>query len=150
MVRVRVRLGYTMAICLVLQHQVSTAIFHLSLFQYYQHKLKSQKSCRLEGGTTIVQPFQSQYYACLHVWLHEYSIEALVKLTGEQCLFSLQISTPHHKLRLMMESMSISTIIMSVRYTAVAITYVCTRVYINKSVQLRNNGFYYLHLGSMM
>jgi len=26
MVRVRVRLGYTMAICLVLQHQVSTAL----------------------------------------------------------------------------------------------------------------------------
>jgi len=27
MVRVRVRLGYTMAICLVLQHQVSTQLF---------------------------------------------------------------------------------------------------------------------------
>ena len=30
MVRVRVRLGYTMAICLVLQHQVSPPILHLS------------------------------------------------------------------------------------------------------------------------
>jgi len=58
MVRVRVRLGYTMAICLVLQHQVSThilmAVMCMQYVGLYPNKLKKAEMDRPEHIATIL------------------------------------------------------------------------------------------------